>query len=148
MNNLETKYGWLSAPQAYVSLKHEVDKVIVFERAGVLFIFNFHPTQSFSDYRVGVEESDEYSVVLSSDEKEFGGHERVDTSIKNTRELTGCPQARQTPRSVRDHRQIQHLHCPLLASPRDIPPLSPKKPAPGHARRSRTCTRSQFAPEC
>ena len=81
MNNLETKYGWISAPQAYVSLKHEVDKVIVFERAGVLFIFNFHPTQSFSDYRVGVEESDEYSVVLSSDEKEFGGHERVDTSI-------------------------------------------------------------------
>ena len=81
MNNLETKYGWLSAPQAYVSLKHEVDKVIVFERAGVLFIFNFHPTQSFSDYRVGVKESGEYSVVLSSDENEFGGHERVDTSI-------------------------------------------------------------------
>ena len=47
----------------------------------MLFIFNFHPTQSFSDYRVGVEESGEYNVVLSSDEKEFGGHERVDTSI-------------------------------------------------------------------
>jgi len=26
--------------QAYVSLKNETDKVIVFERAGLLFIFN------------------------------------------------------------------------------------------------------------
>jgi hypothetical protein len=26
--------------QAYVSLKNEADKVIVFERAGLLFIFN------------------------------------------------------------------------------------------------------------
>jgi hypothetical protein len=40
MNNLESAYKWLSAPQGYVSLKHEVDKVIVFERAGLLFIFN------------------------------------------------------------------------------------------------------------
>jgi 1,4-alpha-glucan branching enzyme len=40
MNNLESQYKWLQAPQAYVSLKHEGDKVIVFERAGLLFIFN------------------------------------------------------------------------------------------------------------
>jgi 1,4-alpha-glucan branching enzyme len=59
--------------QAYVSLKHETDKVIVFERAGVLFIFNFHPTQSFTDYRVGVDVAGEYECVLSSDEKRFGG---------------------------------------------------------------------------
>ncbi|KAI5124749.1 hypothetical protein M0805_005383 [Coniferiporia weirii] len=83
MNNLESKYGWLAAPQAYVSLKHEVDKVIVFERADVLFIFNFSPTQSFTDYRVGIEEAGEYSVVLSSDEKRFGGHDRVDTGVKH-----------------------------------------------------------------
>jgi len=83
MNNLETKYQWLAAPQAHVSLKHDVDKVVVFERAGVLFIFNFHPTQSFSDYRVGVEEPGEYQVVLSSDEKRFGGFDRVDLSIKH-----------------------------------------------------------------
>jgi 1,4-alpha-glucan branching enzyme len=40
MNNLETVYKWLSSPQAYVSLKHEGDKMLVFERAGLLFIFN------------------------------------------------------------------------------------------------------------
>jgi len=77
MNLLEGKYHWLDAPQAYVSLKHEVDKVIVYERAGLLFIFNFHPTTSFTDYRVGVEEAGKYRIALSSDEKRFGGFDNV-----------------------------------------------------------------------
>ncbi|EIN10541.1 glycoside hydrolase [Punctularia strigosozonata HHB-11173 SS5] len=81
MNHLEEQYGWLSAPQAYVSLKHEGDKMIVFERAGLLFVFNFHPTNSFTDYRVGVEEAGEYRVVLSSDDKKFGGWENIDTKL-------------------------------------------------------------------
>ena len=82
VNHLEEKYGWLAAPQAYVSLKHEVDKVIVFERAGLLFVFNLHPTNSFSDYRIGVEEAGEYKIVLSSDEKRVGGFENIDISTK------------------------------------------------------------------
>ena len=59
--------------QAYVSTKHDDDKTIAFERAGLLFIFNFHPSKSFPDYRVGIEEAGEYRVLLSSDEKMFGG---------------------------------------------------------------------------
>lgn len=55
----EEKYGWLHAPQAYVSLKNETDKVLVFERAGLLWVFNFHPTNSYKDYRVGVERAGE-----------------------------------------------------------------------------------------
>jgi 1,4-alpha-glucan branching enzyme len=82
MNWLEQKYGWLHTPQAYISLKHEGDKVVVFERAGLLWIFNFHPTQSFTDYRVGVEQAGTYRVVLNTDSKEFGGFERVDTSTR------------------------------------------------------------------
>jgi len=82
MNNTEERYGWLAASQAHVSLKHEVDKVIVFERAGLLFIFNLHPTESFSDYRIGVEEAGEYQVVLSTDDKRFGGFENIDVSVK------------------------------------------------------------------
>lgn len=53
MNLTEEKYGWLRSDPAYVSWKHEGDKVIAFERGGVLFVFNFHPTKSFTDYRVG-----------------------------------------------------------------------------------------------
>lgn len=60
-----------------MSLKHEVDKVIVYERAGLLFIFNFHPTSSFTDYRVGIEEPGTYRIVLSSDSKVYGGFDNI-----------------------------------------------------------------------
>ncbi|KAF9029766.1 glycoside hydrolase family 13 protein [Panaeolus papilionaceus] len=82
MNRVAGQYGWLDAPQAYVSLKNESDKVLVFERAGLLFVFNFHPTQSYTDYRVGVEEAGEYRIVLSSDEKRFGGFDNIDLSSR------------------------------------------------------------------
>ncbi|ELQ43365.1 1,4-alpha-glucan-branching enzyme [Pyricularia oryzae Y34] len=82
MNNCEEKHGWLSAPQAYISLKNESDMVVVFERAGVVFAFNFHPTQSFADYRIGVDVSGTYKVALTTDDKEFGGHGRIDSSTR------------------------------------------------------------------
>jgi len=82
MNHLESKYNWLSSPQAYVSLKHEDNKMIVYERAGLLFIFNFHPTKSFTDYRVGVDVAGEYTIILSSDDKEYGGFENVTSGGK------------------------------------------------------------------
>ncbi|KAF8926318.1 alpha-1,4-glucan branching enzyme [Haplosporangium gracile] len=77
MNHAEDKIGWLSAPQAFVSLKHEGDKVLVFDRAGAVFIFNFHPTKSFTDYRVGVPAAGQYRIALNTDESRFGGHNRV-----------------------------------------------------------------------
>ena len=72
----EEKYGWLHSPQAYVSLKNQTDKVLVFERAGLLWIFNFHPTNSYTDYRVGVEEPGVYRIIIDSDSKEYGGFGR------------------------------------------------------------------------
>uniref|UniRef100_A0A3P9IGV1 1,4-alpha-glucan branching enzyme n=1 Tax=Oryzias latipes TaxID=8090 RepID=A0A3P9IGV1_ORYLA len=78
MNRAEDKYGWLAAPPAFVSAKHEGDKVIVFDRANVLFIFNFHPNRSFQDYRVGVEAAGKYKIKLDSDEVQYGGHGRLD----------------------------------------------------------------------
>nr|KAF6382028.1 1,4-alpha-glucan branching enzyme 1 [Pipistrellus kuhlii] len=60
MNKLEERFGWLSAPQAYVSEKHEANKVIAFERADLLFIFNFHPSKSYTDYRVGTKSLGKY----------------------------------------------------------------------------------------
>jgi len=82
MNLLEEKYKWLAWSGGYVSWKHEDDKVIVFERAGLLFAFNFHPTKSFPDYRVGVEEPGKYKIVLDSDEEQFGGHSRLNHSTE------------------------------------------------------------------
>lgn len=64
-----------------MSWKHEDDKVIAFERAGLLFVFNFHPTKSFADYRIGLNSSGEFKIVLNSDDPKFGGHNLIDTSI-------------------------------------------------------------------
>jgi 1,4-alpha-glucan branching enzyme len=85
MQRTEDKYGWLHAPQAFISLKHEGDKVLSFERAGLLWIFNFHPTNSFTDYRVGVDRPGTYRIVLDSDDHEFGGFGR---NQKETRFFT------------------------------------------------------------
>ncbi|KAI9680336.1 MAG: alpha-1,4-glucan branching enzyme [Trizodia sp. TS-e1964] len=85
MQKSEEEFGWLHSPQAYISLKNESDKVIVFERAGLVWVFNLHPSQSFADYRIGIEESGTYKIVLNSDAKEFGGLGRID---ENTRFFT------------------------------------------------------------
>ncbi len=39
--------------RSYVSRKDEGDKLIVLERGDLVMVFNFHPTNSFQDYRVG-----------------------------------------------------------------------------------------------
>ncbi|XP_014109038.1 PREDICTED: 1,4-alpha-glucan-branching enzyme isoform X1 [Pseudopodoces humilis] len=78
MNKLEERFGWLASPPAYVSEKHESNKVIAFERAGLIFIFNFHPYQSYVDYRVGIETPGKYKILLDSDAGEYGGHQRLD----------------------------------------------------------------------
>ncbi|KAM6446236.1 1,4-alpha-glucan-branching enzyme isoform 1-T1 [Liasis olivaceus] len=78
MNKLEERFGWLASPPAYVSEKHESNKVIAYERANLLFIFNFHPSQSYTDYRVGVETPGKYKIALDSDAPEYGGHSRLD----------------------------------------------------------------------
>ena len=77
------KYGWLHAPPAYVSWKHEDDKVVVFDRAELIFVFNFHPVKSFPDYPVGVKTPGTYKILLCSDNKDFGGENRVDTSVQH-----------------------------------------------------------------
>ncbi|XP_075765816.1 1,4-alpha-glucan-branching enzyme isoform X3 [Pelodiscus sinensis] len=78
MNKLEERFGWLASPPAFVSEKHESNKVIAFERANLIFIFNFHPSQSYTEYRVGTETPGKYKIVLDSDAPDYGGHQRLD----------------------------------------------------------------------
>jgi 1,4-alpha-glucan branching enzyme len=93
---LEQRYEWLSAAPAYITLKHEGDKVVVFERANLLCIFNFHPNKSFSDYRVPAMTPGDYRIVLDSDRPEFAGHSRVNPAtafISQSFGYCGFPQS-------------------------------------------------------
>ena len=78
MIQLESRSRFLSSPHEYVSLKNNSDKVLVFERGDLLFVFNFHCANSFEKYRIGCDSTNDKRVVLTTDNKEFGGHGRVD----------------------------------------------------------------------
>jgi 1,4-alpha-glucan branching enzyme len=78
MLKIDADYGVLDTPQAYVSLKNEGDKVLAFERNGLLFVFNFHHSNSYADYKIGVETPGVYQIVLNTDREEFGGHSRIE----------------------------------------------------------------------
>jgi 1,4-alpha-glucan branching enzyme len=47
MNKWERVFNVMESEDLYITLKHEEDKVIVFEKANLLFAFNFHPSKSF-----------------------------------------------------------------------------------------------------
>ncbi|KAL0310996.1 UNVERIFIED_CONTAM: 1,4-alpha-glucan-branching enzyme 3, chloroplastic/amyloplastic, partial [Sesamum angustifolium] len=47
--------------------------VISYLRGPFLFVFNFHPTNSYGRYNIGVEEAGEYQIVLNTDEEIYGG---------------------------------------------------------------------------
>ncbi|KAL6841200.1 hypothetical protein ACP4OV_028973 [Aristida adscensionis] len=78
MQHLEEKYEFMTSEHQYVSRKHEEDKVIIFERGDLVFVFNFHWSNSFFDYRVGCLKPGKYKVVLDSDDGLFGGFSRLD----------------------------------------------------------------------
>ena len=87
------KYGWLNNfDKAMIALAKsrplfdkpavglfidEQKQVLVFERAGLIFVFNFHPTASYEGYTVSVPKSGKYQVVFSTEDEEFGGYNRV-----------------------------------------------------------------------
>ncbi len=75
---------------------NEKNKIISFIRDSILYIFNFHPINSYTDYPVEIDlndifkknfeqfdRSDKYSLklIFSSDDKIFGGFDRVDKNI-------------------------------------------------------------------
>ena len=61
-------------PFPFLLHEHTGDKVIAFSRRGLIFVFNFHPTTSYSDYKINAPLG-EYLMILYSDDKAFGGHD-------------------------------------------------------------------------
>ena len=63
---------------AYITRIYENnhDKVIAYMRGEFLFVFNFHPTYSFTDY--GIPVMGKFRIVLDTDDTELGGYNRID----------------------------------------------------------------------
>ena len=58
------------------------DQVLAFGRGDLVFVFNFNPTQSFTDYGFLVPKGS-YKTVLDSDSLEFGGYGRIDDGVEH-----------------------------------------------------------------
>lgn len=59
---------------------NETDQVVIFQRKNLIFVFNFNPSQSFTNYGIRVEPG-KYSVVLNTDSGRYGGFERIDETM-------------------------------------------------------------------
>ena len=75
------EYNILSASSARQLNMDTVNKVIIFEKNKLIFVFNFSPGNSIFGYKLWVPEEGSYTIILNSDKKEFGGFERVDDTI-------------------------------------------------------------------
>ncbi len=56
------------------------DQLLAYTRGKLLFVFNFHPTKSYTDYRILVEKGN-YKIILNSDSANYGGYSLIDESI-------------------------------------------------------------------
>ena len=58
------------------------DQVLAYRRKNLIFVFNFHPNKSFTDYGFLVP-TGAYDVVLNTDNPDFGGFGSSDDSIRH-----------------------------------------------------------------
>lgn len=58
------------------------DQILAYSRGDLIFVFNFSPTRSYTDYGFRVPEGT-YNVVLNTDAVEFGGHGFADDSVRH-----------------------------------------------------------------
>ena len=64
------------------------DNVLAYMRKNLLFVYNFNPINSYTDYGMLVPEG-EYKVILNTDEKRFGGFGFTDDTIHHFSHFDG-----------------------------------------------------------
>lgn len=95
--NADLKYHFLlNYHQATLALlsKHQVlaaspnilvrdieNQILAFERNGLVFVLNFNPEKSFTDFTIYCK-SNKYKIILNSDDAQFGGFGRVDNTLE------------------------------------------------------------------
>lgn len=83
------------------------DRILAYMRGDLIFIFNFNPTKSFTDYGFLVP-TGSYDVVLNTDAKEFGGNSAADDTMTH---LTNYD-----PAYVTEHKEWLKLYVPARSA--------------------------------
>lgn len=97
-DNEELKYHWLkdfdrdmihllneqnlvNIPEVWKIWEDKADQVLVYLRGDYLFVFNFNPEKSFTDYGIPFSPA-KFQVVLNTDSGLYGGFDRIDDRMK------------------------------------------------------------------
>jgi 1,4-alpha-glucan branching enzyme len=97
-DNEELKYHWLkdfdrdmihllneqnlvNIPEVWKIWEDKADQVLVYLRGDYLFVFNFNPEKSFTDYGIPFSPA-KFKVVLNTDSGLYGGFDRIDDRMK------------------------------------------------------------------
>ena len=78
---VRSKRGFQATPVEKLWEKDD-DQVLAFKRGDLVFVFNFNPAKSFTDYVILAPEGS-YVHVLNSDAPEYGGYGNIDQSVKH-----------------------------------------------------------------
>ncbi|HWE04675.1 MAG TPA: alpha-amylase family glycosyl hydrolase [Tepidisphaeraceae bacterium] len=77
MMRLDEKWNLLNDKFIEQLMVHEEMKLLEFRRGPLVFIFNFHPTHSYTDLRIAVPDPKDYLLELDTDAKPFEGQGRI-----------------------------------------------------------------------
>jgi 1,4-alpha-glucan branching enzyme len=83
------------------------DQILAYERGDLIFVFNFSPNRSFTDYGFLVAPGS-YEVVLNTDSKDFGGNGLADDSVVHFTVFD--------PAYVEEHKEWLKLYIPARSA--------------------------------
>ena len=83
------------------------DQILAYMRGDLIFVFNFSPNKSFTDYGFIVP-AGSYEVVLNTDAKEFGGNGLADDSVEHFTNFD--------PLYAKDHKEWLLLYIPARSA--------------------------------
>lgn len=81
MISMVKKYKMFKEEYPYAIDRNISDQVLIYKRNGLVFVFNFNPVQSFTDYGFEAEKG-KYMLVLNSDSPKYLGHDRIDETTE------------------------------------------------------------------
>ena len=55
-------------------------KLVAYKKKNYIFIFNFHPANSYAGFELPIHETTSFRVALDTDEERFGGQNRISHS--------------------------------------------------------------------
>jgi 1,4-alpha-glucan branching enzyme len=74
MINIESIFGTSLKKHQFITVQNEPDKIIVYEKGELIYIFNFHTNNSYTDYLIGTHWRSDHMILIETDEERFGGH--------------------------------------------------------------------------